>query len=238
MDMKKVVHKAETRGQADHGWLKTHHTFSFANYYNPERMHFGVLRVLNDDVIAPEMGFGMHPHDNMEIITIPHSGAIKHEDNMGNSSVIKAGEIQVMSAGSGVFHSEFNASKTEDLTLFQIWLISNRKNVEPRYNQMSLSDLYKSNELYQVLSPNSNDAGVWIYQNAWFFMGDLDSGWEDKYVIKAPENGIYLIVIEGSVIVEDEKLQKRDGIGISGTKAINIQSLTDSKILLMDIPMQ
>lgn len=236
--MEKVIHKAESRGIANHGWLQAKHTFSFANYYNPERTHFGVLRVLNDDIIAPGMGFGKHPHDNMEIITIPLSGSIKHEDSMGNSSVIKAGEIQVMSAGSGVFHSEFNASKTDELNLFQIWLFTNKKNVEPRYDQMSLSDLYKDNELYQVLSPNPDDIGVWIYQNAWFFMGDLSSGWEDNYKVKASGNGIYLMVIEGTVNVESEKLSKRDGIGISESESINIRAETDAKILVMDVPMK
>lgn len=236
--MKKVIHKAETRGFADHGWLKAKHTFSFANYYNAERVHFGTLRVLNDDVIAPGMGFGTHPHDNMEIITIPLKGAIEHKDSMGNTSVIRAGEIQVMSAGSGVFHSEYNASKTDELNLFQIWVFTNKKNVEPRYDQMSLADLYKKNELYQVLSPNSNDAGVWIYQNAWFSMGDLEKGWKGTYNIKQTNNGIYLMVIEGKLRVNDELLETRDGIGISDVENIYIETEDVSKLLIMDVPMQ
>lgn len=235
--MKKIVHKADTRGQANHGWLNTKHTFSFANYYNPERMHFGMLRVINDDIIAPGMGFGKHPHDNMEIITIPLKGAIAHEDSMGNSSVIKAGEIQVMSAGTGVFHSEFNASNKDELNLFQIWVFSNQKNVKPRYDQMSLNELHKKNELYQVLSPNKDDKGVWIYQNAWFSMGDLSKGWSGEYIIKQSGNGVYLMVIEGSILIDDEKLEKRDGIGISGVESIKLKADTDAKILLMDIPM-
>lgn len=236
--MKKVIHRADTRGFADHGWLKAKHTFSFASYYNPERVHFGMLRVLNDDVIAPGMGFGTHPHDNMEIITIPLKGAIKHKDSMGNSSVIKAGEIQVMSAGSGVFHSEYNASETDELNLFQIWLITNKKNVEPRYQQMTLSDLYLKNELYQVLSPNKTDSGVWIYQNAWFSMGDLDEGWEGTYHVKNENNGVYVMVIDGELKVNNDVLKTRDGIGISGDEHITIETKTASRILIMDVPMK
>jgi len=236
--MIKVIHKAETRGYADHGWLKAKHTFSFANYYNPDRIHFGVLRVLNDDIIAPGMGFGNHPHDNMEIITLPLSGSIKHKDSMGNSSVINAGEIQVMSAGSGVFHSEYNASKTEELNLFQIWIFTNKKNVEPRYDQQSLKTLEKKDELYQVLSPNPAGQGVWINQNAWFSMGNLSTAWQGKYTIKSSGNGVYVMVIEGELVIEGEKLIARDGIGISDIDAINIISETDSRILIMDIPMR
>jgi redox-sensitive bicupin YhaK (pirin superfamily) len=235
--MEKIIHKAASRGIADHGWLKAKHTFSFANYYDPERMHFGVLRVLNDDIIAPGMGFGKHPHDNMEIITIPLSGDLEHKDSMGNSSVIREGEIQVMSAGTGIFHSEFNANKNKELNLFQIWLFPNKKNVEPRYDQKELKSLEKKNELYQVLSPNSEDAGVWIYQNAWFFMGDLSTGWQHDYTLKAAENGVYIMVIEGNVTIENESLSKRDAIGISNTQAVNIKADTNAKILIMDIPM-
>ncbi|MDA3893383.1 MAG: pirin family protein [Salinivirgaceae bacterium] len=235
--MKTIIHKADSRGFADHGWLKANHTFSFANYYDAERMHFGVLRVLNDDIIAPEMGFGEHPHDNMEIITIPLEGSIEHKDSMGNSSVIKAGEIQVMSAGTGVFHSEFNASKSEELNLFQIWVFTDNKNAEPRYDQQSLKDLEKKDELFQILSPNEGDEGVWIYQNAWFSMGNLSAGWHGEYKIKLPDNGIYLMVIEGEVDVNGVQLNKRDGMGISETDKIEITCMKDSKILIMDIPM-
>lgn len=235
--MEKVIHKAASRGSADHGWLKAKHTFSFANYYDPERVHFGVLRVLNDDIIAPGMGFGKHPHDNMEIITIPLSGDLEHKDSMGNSSVIHQGEIQVMSAGTGIFHSEFNANKGKELNLFQIWLFPNKKNVEPRYDQKELKSLEKKDELYQVLSPNANDAGVWIYQNAWFFMGDLSAGWQKEYTIKASDNGVYIMVIEGNVTVEGNSLEKRDAIGISKTQTVNIKADADARILIMDIPM-
>jgi redox-sensitive bicupin YhaK (pirin superfamily) len=236
--MEKVIHKAASRGTADHGWLKAKHSFSFANYYDPEKVHFGVLRVLNDDIVAPGMGFGKHPHDNMEIITIPLSGSLEHKDSMGNSSVIHEGEIQVMSAGTGIFHSEFNASKTNELNLFQIWLFSNKKNVEPRYDQKELNTLEKKDELYQVLSPSADDAGVWIYQNAWFFMGNLSAGWQKDYSIKTTENGVYIMVIEGIVTIEGNPLAKRDAIGISQTKTVNIKADTDAKILVMDIPMR
>ena len=171
--MKTIIHKAETRGHANHGWLNTHHTFSFANYYNPERVHFGALRVLNDDWIAGGEGFGKHPHDNMEIITIPLKGAVEHQDSMGNKGVINAGEIQVMSAGTGIFHSEYNANKDKELELLQIWVFSDKKNVTPRYQQMSLADLQKPNELYQILSPDYEGTGVWIHQQAWFQLDDL-----------------------------------------------------------------
>lgn len=235
--MEKIVHKADSRGYADHGWLKAKHTFSFANYYNPERVHFGVLRVLNDDIIAPGMGFGTHPHDNMEIITIPLSGSIRHEDSMGNSSVIKAGEIQVMSAGSGVFHSEYNASKSEPLNLFQIWLFTNKKNVDPRYDQMSLSELEKKNQFYQVLSPNKDDAGVWVYQDAWFSMAKFDPGFSAVYGLKKSGNGIYIMVISGEVYIENEFLKSRDGIALTDFNEIKVSASTKTELLIMDIPM-
>lgn len=235
--MKTIIHKAETRGHANHGWLNTHHTFSFANYYNPERVHFGALRVLNDDWIAGGEGFGKHPHDNMEIITIPLKGAVEHQDSMGNKGVINAGEIQVMSAGTGIFHSEYNANKDKELELLQIWVFSDKKNVTPRYQQMSLADLQKPNELYQILSPNSEDAGVWIHQQAWFRLGHLSAGKSVNYKLHKKESGVYVFVIEGEASIADKTLKRRDGLGIWETDEFQIVSSTDSKILIMEIPM-
>ncbi|MDO9153150.1 MAG: pirin family protein [Paludibacter sp.] len=235
--MKTVIHKAATRGQADHGWLKTHHTFSFANYYNPERVHFGTLRVLNDDWIDGGEGFGKHPHDNMEIITIPLKGAVQHQDSIGNKGVINAGEIQVMSAGTGIYHSEYNANKNLALELLQIWVFPDKKNVTPRYEQISLTSLEKSNEFYPILSPNADDAGVWIHQQAWFHLGDLSAGWEGNYNLKSTQSGVYVFIIEGEATVAGIELSRRDGIGISETQEIEIKAKSDSKILIMEVPM-
>lgn len=235
--MKTILHKAATRGYANHGWLNTHHTFSFANYYNPERVHFGALRVLNDDRIAGGEGFGMHPHDNMEIITIPMKGVVEHKDSMGNHGTISAGEIQVMSAGTGVFHSEFNGDKSIPLELFQIWVFPNERNVAPRYEQISIKDLEKKNEFYQIVSPNPNDEGMWIHQQAWFHLGDLSAGWEGSYTLKGKDSGVYVFVIEGNAVVEGIELNRRDGLGISETEKFNIKVNADSKLLLMEVPM-
>ncbi len=236
--MRPIIHKAQSRGHANHGWLNTYHTFSFAGYYDPERIHFGALRVLNDDTIAGGEGFGTHPHDNMEIITIPLYGDLKHKDSMGNEGVIKSGDVQVMSAGTGIQHSEFNANSDKEVKLLQIWIFSNKKNVEPRYDQISLKALEKENELFQILSPDKNDQGVWIHQDAWFHMGNLKSGWEGEYTLKGKNHGIYLFVIEGSVSVEKNLLNYRDGIGFTGIKKINMTATEEAKILIMEIPMQ
>ena len=236
--MKTILHKSETRGHANHGWLDTHHTFSFANYYNPERVNFGVLRVLNDDIVEAGKGFGTHPHDNMEIISIPLRGDLEHKDSMGNHGVINAGEIQVMSAGTGIFHSEFNKNKDKDINFLQIWVFPNKKNVIPRYDQISLADIEKSDELYQILSPNPYDQGVWIHQNAWFHMGDLTEGWEGSYELKDQNNGVYFFVIEGSLTVAGQKLNRRDGLGVSDTDKIEIKTDSFTKLLIMEIPIQ
>lgn len=236
--MKKVLYTADSRGHANHGWLKTKHTFSFANYYNPERIHFGALRVLNDDWIAPAQGFGMHPHDNMEIITIPFSGEVLHEDSMGNKGTIKPGEVQVMSAGTGVFHSEYNNSQAEPLSLFQIWVFPNMKNVTPRYDQISIASLEKRDELYQILSPDPDDEGVWIHQNAWFHLGNLSAGTELNYKLKRLDSGVFVQMIEGDAEVAGTKLATRDGLGISEVDEVSIKALTDVKLLVMEIPMK
>jgi len=236
--METILHKAETRGHANHGWLDTWHSFSFASYYDPKRMNFGALRVLNDDTVAPGMGFGKHPHDNMEIISLPLSGDLEHEDSMGNKAIIREGDIQMMSAGTGVFHSERNKNRNKEVKFLQIWIFPKIKNVEPRYDQISLKELEVLNEFYQILSPNENDAGIWIHQDAWFSMGHFTNRWEGDYKLHKSGNGIYLFVIEGTANVADQKLNKRDGIGIWETKAISIQSEAGSKILLMEVPME
>lgn len=237
--MNKVLHPAQSRGAANHGWLKSFHSFSFANYYNPQKMHFGVLRVLNDDEVAPSMGFGTHPHDNMEIISIPLSGELKHKDSMGNEAIIKTGEIQVMSAGTGIQHSEFNASSSEPVKFLQIWLFPNKKNVTPRYDQIQLPDLAKHNELHQVLSPIEEDAGVWIHQNAWFHMGTFDAGKTQSYTLKDARNGLYLFIIKGNIEIEGETLRARDAIGLSDLNEVSFTSTShNARVLLMEVPMQ
>ncbi len=233
-----IVHKAESRGFANHGWLVARHSFSFSNYYNPEKVHFGVLRVLNDDIIAPGQGFGTHPHDNMEIITIPLKGSLEHKDSMGYSSVIKAGEVQVMSAGTGIYHSEFNASHSEELNLFQIWLFPIKKNVQPRYQQLEIKPFEKQNEWFQILSPSPDDQGVWIHQNAWFYLGYFESGVALPYILNNTHNGIYLMVIEGEVSVAGQNLTKRDAIAIQNATDFELKALQKAKVLLMEIPMQ
>lgn len=236
--MKTVLHKAETRGHANHGWLDSHHTFSFANYRNPERMHFGVLRVLNDDKVAEGQGFGKHPHDNMEIISIPLEGDLEHQDSMGNTTIIKEGDLQVMSAGTGIFHSEYNKNKDKEVKFLQIWLFPNTRNVAPRYDQISLRDIEKKNSFYQVLSPDVNDQGVWIHQNAWFHLAKFDAGTSEKYSLKKEGNGIYLFIIDGEVEVDGQKLEKRDGYGIWESAEINVKAMKNSSILLMEVPME
>ncbi len=236
--MKTVLHKAETRGNANHGWLNAKHSFSFASYYNAERMNFGVLRVLNDDTIAPGKGFGMHPHDNMEIITIPLEGALAHKDNMGNSSVINKGDVQVMSAGTGVYHSEFNNSSDEQVKLFQIWIFPNKKNVEPRYQQLTIGDVAKVNAFYQILSPNENDQGVWIHQDAWFYLGNFDQGKSDIYKINKKGNGVFVFIIDGEVEIGGQQLAKRDGFGIWDAQDFQVSAKTNANVLLMEVPMQ
>jgi len=236
--MKTVLHKAETRGHANHGWLDTHHTFSFARYYNPERMNFGVLRVLNDDSVTAGRGFGTHPHDNMEIISIPLEGDLEHQDSMGNTAVIKQGDVQVMSAGTGVYHSEKNRNPDKTVRFLQIWMFPNKRNVTPRYDQITLKDAHLKNQFFQILSPNSDDDGVWAHQNAWFSVGNLEEGFSTNYQLKHRENGVYAFVLEGSVNIAGEALNKRDGFGIWNTDKINIIASSDAKVLLMDVPMQ
>lgn len=235
--MKTVLHKADTRGHANHGWLDTHHSFSFANYYNPERMNFGVLRVLNDDRVAAGRGFGTHPHDNMEIISIPLEGDLEHKDSMGNTTVIRQGDVQVMSAGTGVFHSEYNKNSDREVKFLQIWLFPNKKGVEPRYDQISLDKSRLKNQLHQILSPNPEDEGVWIHQDAWFHLGELDAGHAETYTLKKPGHGVYAFVLDGELTIAGQALNRRDGFGIWDTDRIEIRADTDARLLLMEVPM-
>lgn len=233
-----IIHKAETRGHANHGWLNSMHTFSFANYHNPERMHFGALRVLNDDTVEAGMGFGKHPHDNMEIISIPLEGDLEHKDSMGNVSVIRHGDIQVMSAGTGIFHSEYNKNKDSRVKFLQIWVFPNKKNVTPRYDQITLNIADRHNKLQQILSPNPEDEGVWIHQNAWFHMGTFDKGISIEYKIKAKGNGIYAFILKGDVTINGQVLSTRDGFGIWDVDSLSIKADSDAEILLMEVPME
>ena len=235
--MNTVIHKAETRGNANHGWLNSNHTFSFANYHNPERMNFGVLRVLNDDRVQAGMGFGTHPHDNMEIISIPLEGDLEHKDSIGNVAVIKEGDVQVLSAGTGITHSEYNKNKDKEVKFLQIWVFPKEKNVSPRYDQISIRDIEKENKFYQVLSPSKEDQGVWINQDAWFNLGKFTKGSRDQYKIQKPGNGVYVFVLEGDVEINGEQLSLRDGMGIWDAESINLMANSDARVLLMDVPM-
>lgn len=235
--MKTILHKAITRGHADHGWLNSYHTFSFAGYHDPQRIHFGALRVLNDDTVAPGMGFGRHPHDNMEIISIPTFGDLEHNDSMGNKQVIRQGDVQVMSAGTGIQHSEKNKNHDKEVRFFQIWIFPDKKNVSPRYDQKYFSEEDKHNKLLTVVSPiGTNDGGVQIHQNAWFSLGKLDKSFTTIYDLKNKENGVYAFVIEGDVTINGEKLNRRDGLGITGSEKLEIKAETDAELLLMEIP--
>ncbi len=236
--MKYTLHKAGTRGHANHGWLNTFHTFSFADYYNADRVNFGVLRVINDDTILGHNGFGTHPHKNMEIITFPLSGAVAHEDSMGNKGTIEYGEIQVMSAGTGVYHSEFNANQDQDLKLLQIWVLTGKQNVEPRYSQFNYLPHLKHNEFLQIVSPNTDDFGAWIYQNGYVNYGEFDANQEVDYSTKIVQNGLYLFVIDGNITVNGVDLQSRDGIGFEELESLKITTQTAAKLLLFDISMK
>ncbi len=237
--MQTILHTANSRGDANHGWLHSKHSFSFANYYNPEKIHFGVLRVLNDDFVAAGMGFGLHPHDNMEIISIPLEGDLEHQDSMGNNTVIKHGDIQVMSAGTGIKHSEYNKNKDKPVKFLQIWVIPNKKDVTPRYDQITLDPKDRINKLQQVLSPNPADAGVWIHQDAWFHIGKFDQGFQTQYNVKKAGNGMYAFVLYGQFELAGQQLNERDALGITDFDQFELKALTpDAEILLMEIPMQ
>ena len=236
--MNTVLHKANTRGHANHGWLDSWHTFSFASYHEPSRMHFGALRVLNDDTVAPGMGFGKHPHDNMEIISIPLEGDLEHQDSVGTSSVIRKGDIQSMSAGTGIVHSEKNKNNDQMVRFLQIWVIPNQRGVTPRYDQVSIDEKEKENKLATVVSPvGSKEGGVHIHQNAWFHIGKLDQGVDLDYSLHDPTNGVYAFILEGEAVINDIVLSRRDGLGIQDADQIKIKAQTETEILLMEVPM-
>ncbi len=235
--MNKVIHKADSRGHADHGWLQSYHTFSFASYYHPERMHFGALRVLNDDSVQAGKGFATHPHDNMEIISIPLEGDLEHKDSMRNVAVIREGDVQVMSAGTGIRHSEYNKNPDRDVKFLQIWVLPNKRNVQPRYDQISIRDIQERNAFYQILSPHKGEQGVWIHQDAWFSLGSFDKDASDTYRLQKEGNGVYIFVLEGEAEVAGERLGKRDGMGIWDSSQIHFKALSPSRILLMEVPM-
>jgi len=236
--MKTVFHKSDTRGIVDHGWLLAKHSFSFASYHNRNRMHFGALRVLNDDEVAAGIGFPEHPHDNMEIITIPLEGEVAHKDSMGNAATISAGQIQIMSAGTGIYHSEYNPSSTHKTKLLQIWVFPNRKNVTPRYQEIDVKASKLPNEWNQIVSPNKDDAGGWIHQDAWFHLGEMDANTTKTYPFKNESNGIYVFVIEGKIRLDGQTLERRDGMGIVETKEVTFSILEKSKILIMEVPLE
>lgn len=234
--MNTIVHKSDSRGTADHGWLKSHHSFSFAGYYNPERMHFGALRVLNDDQVAPGKGFGMHPHENMEIVSIPLYGGLEHKDSTGTGSVIHSGDVQIMSAGSGLKHSEFNHSQEDEVQFLQIWVFPKVKDIAPRYEQKSFSVEGRMNKFQTVVSPEDPSA-VWINQDAFFSMANLDAGTELTYDIKRTGSGVYFFVLNGEVGISGETLDRRDAIGITEFKSIQVKAKCYSEILAIEVPM-
>ena len=234
---KKVLHKSASRGQSNHGWLHSRHTFSFGNYYDSERMHFGVLRAINDDMVAPGKGFGMHPHNNIEIITIPLSGELKHKDDMNNGSVIKKGEVQVMSAGTGLFHSETNQNTDRSASFLQIWILPKVQKVKPRYQQKEFQLI--PNDFTQIISPTVNDDSLSIYQDAWLYMANSCKGNIQTYTLKQPQkNGIYIFLIEGEIEIDGEVLSARDGFGFWEINDIEILAKENSEFLLIEIPME
>lgn len=237
--MKTILHKSNSRGFANHGWLKSHHTFSFASYQNADRMNFGALRVLNDDVVQPKMGFGTHPHQNMEIISIPLKGALSHKDSMGNKRAIEVGEVQVMSAGTGLTHSEFNDSQTNEVNFLQLWIIPEKMNVEPNYEQRQFPQEGKMNQLQTVVAPKDKLKGdaLPISQQAYIYRSNLDS---DKFLelkAKSKNNGFYIFVVEGEIEVANHRLDKRDAVGVSDTEILDIKAITNSELVIVEVPM-
>ena len=233
-----IFHPADSRGHANHGWLNSYHSFSFGGYYNPDRLQFGALRVLNDDTVAGGRGFGSHPHDNMEIISIPLEGDLQHEDNLGNIGVIRKGDVQLISAGTGVFHSEKNKNANRQVQFLQIWLFPNKLNGAPRYDQVSLDVNDRHNNFQQILSPNPNGPGVWAQQDAWFSLGKFDAGFTTNYQLQKPGNGVYVFVIEGDATINGKQLNRRDGFGIWDVSQLEIKAdSAGTEILLMDVLM-
>jgi redox-sensitive bicupin YhaK (pirin superfamily) len=234
--MKTIFHKASERGHANHGWLDSYHSFSFANYHDPEKIHFGALRVLNDDKVEGGNGFGKHPHDNMEIVTIPLTGDLKHEDSTGRKEVIRQYDVQIMSAGSGIAHSEMNANADKDVTLLQIWVFPKERNITPRYDQKTFRPEDRINKLQTVVAPD-NDEAVYIHQDAWFSLGNFEQGFTTEYKLNKSSNGVYAFLIEGEATINGNKLNKRDAIGVWETDQLNIMADTAAEVLLIEVPM-
>ncbi len=235
--MKTIIHKADKRGHANFDWLNSHHSFSFGHYYDPEKMQFGMLRVLNDDVIKGGSGFGAHPHDNMEIVSIPLSGALEHKDSTGTSKVIHENDVQIMSAGSGIKHSEYNHFADRETNFLQIWILPEKRNITPRYEQKTFDPANRLNKLQTVVAPDDESA-VWINQDAWFTLGNLEAGKELSYTVKRNGNGLYAFVIKGTMTIGGEQLSARDAIGIVDAESITLHGNTDAEILLIDVPMK
>ncbi|MEY2901439.1 MAG: hypothetical protein RLY89_545 [Bacteroidota bacterium] len=234
--MKTVLHLAATRGHANFGWLDSYHSFSFGHYYDPERVHFGALRVLNDDTVSAGMGFGKHPHDNMEIVSIPLSGDLHHKDSTGRDEIIREHDVQIMSAGSGIAHSEYNANKDKPVKFLQIWVMPKEQNIEPRYEQKSFKPENRVNQLLTVVAPDNEEA-VWINQDAWFSLGNFTKDFSTSYQLKKSGNGVYIFVLEGSLEVAGQTIGTRDGLGISELESLDIKASTDAQIVLIEIPM-
>jgi len=237
--MKTIIHKSDSRGFANHGWLKSHHTFSFASYQNPERMSFGALRVLNDDIVQPKMGFGTHPHQNMEIISIPLKGALSHKDSMGNKRAIEVGEVQVMSAGTGLTHSEFNDSKTDEVNFLQLWIMPQELGVKPNYEQRNFSSEGKQNQLQTLVAPldKLEDNALPINQQAYIYKSNLEAENTISLNVKSTSNGFYIFVVEGEIEVANTTLDKRDAIGVSETEVLEIKANTNSELIIVEVPM-
>lgn len=236
--MNKLLDPADSRGIADHGWLYSRHTFSFASYHNPARMGFGKLRVINDDIVAPGGGFDTHPHDNMEIISIPIHGSLRHQDSMGIQHVIQAGDIQIMSAGTGITHSEYNNSDKDSVNFLQIWVRPKELNIPPRYGQKTFDPALRHNDIQCIISPDKNNPDtIWINQDAWFSLADFDKEHHDIYSLHNPGQGIYLFVISGKIIASGETLSARDGLAIAGATTVSLRAIADSQILLMEVPL-
>ena len=232
-----MLHKADSRGYANHGWLKSSHSFSFAGYYTPERVHFGALRVLNDDRVTGAMGFSKHPHDNMEIVSIPLFGDLEHKDSMGNSTVIRQNDVQIMSAGTGIVHSEYNKNKDQEVHFLQIWVFPKERNIKPRYDQKTFDSADRQNRLQTVVSPDGKE-GVAINQDAWFSMGIFNKGYKTEYQLNSNNNGVYIFVLEGDFMVNGQALNRRDGLGILNNEIISIEALSEAaEVLLMEVPM-
>ncbi|NNV55918.1 pirin family protein [Limnovirga soli] len=235
--MKTILHTANERGHANHGWLNSYHSFSFAGFYDPAKIHFGMLRVLNDDTVKGGFGFSKHPHDNMEIVSIPLSGDLEHKDSTGRHEIIRENDVQIMSAGSGIAHSEMNANKDREVKFLQIWVFPKEQNITPRYQQKTFTPEQRHNAFLTVVAPD-DDSAVWINQDAWFTLGNLDKGLSENYSIKKVGNGVYVFVLEGEITIDGQLLKKRDALGIWDTTSLTITATDNASVLLIDVPMQ